>query len=77
MDADSVLSAADLTTALRQWLRARPEAPEVQATALVYELAALLALHASTVPQACALVDAWRDKMKEQIQILGVGVEHP
>ena len=70
-------SAAALTTVLRAWLRARPEPPEAQAAAMAYEIAALVALHAETVPQACGLVDAWTAEMKTQIRQLGVGVEHP
>jgi hypothetical protein len=71
------LSAADLTNALRVWLRARRESPEAQAAAMAYEIAALVALHSDTVPQACALLDAWMTEMKSQIRQLGVGVEHP
>jgi hypothetical protein len=71
------LSAAELTTPLRAWLRARPEPPEAQAAAMAYEIAALVALHSDSVPQACALVDAWLSEMKSQICMLGVGVEHP
>jgi hypothetical protein len=70
-------SAAELTDALRVWLRARREPPEVQASAMAYEIAALIAKHADTVPQACALVDRWMGEMKAQIRTLGVGREHP
>lgn len=71
------LSAAELTTSLRAWLRARREPPEAQAAAMTYEIAALVARHADSVPQACALLDAWVSEMKSQIRQLGVGVEHP
>jgi hypothetical protein len=70
-------SAADLADALRLWLRARREPPEVQAAAMAYEIAALIAKHATSVPQACALVDTWMGEMKAQIRTLGVGKEHP
>lgn len=74
---DCTLSAAALTEHLRAWLRERPEVPEAQAAALAYELAALVSLHADSVPQAYALLDEWLATMKEQIAKLGVGVEHP
>jgi hypothetical protein len=70
-------SAADLTTALRAWLRARHESPAVQAAALAYEIAALIATDAPTEPQAFALVDTWAAGMKWQIHAFGIGVEHP
>jgi hypothetical protein len=70
-------SAAELTTALRAWLRARRELPEAQAAAMAYEIAALVAKHADSVPQAFALIDSWAASMKWQIRDLGVGVEHP
>jgi UPF0716 family protein affecting phage T7 exclusion len=70
-------SAAELTTVLRAWLRARREPPEALASAMSYEIAALVALHAGTVTDACALLDAWTETMKDQIRQLGVGVEHP
>jgi hypothetical protein len=74
---DMVVVSAELSDALRQWLRARDDRPDVQATALVYETAALIALHAESIEQAHALVDAWGLTMKDQIHRLGVGVEHP
>ncbi len=74
---DPTLRADDLTKALRAWLRARPEPDMIQATALCYELTALIARNAHSVPQAHALLDRWLWEMKEQIATLGVGVEHP
>jgi anthranilate phosphoribosyltransferase len=70
-------SAAELTTSLRAWLRGRRESPEAQAAAMAYEIAALVARHADSVPQACSLIDAWMREMKSQIRQLGVGIEHP
>jgi hypothetical protein len=70
-------SAAELTEALRAWLRRRPESPDAQAAAMAYETAALIAKHADSVPQAFALVDEWARSMKWQIHELGIGVEHP
>jgi hypothetical protein len=71
------VSAVALSDVLRAWLRARRESPEAQASAMAYESAALIALHAPDVPRACQLVDEWAADMKEQIQQFGVGVEHP
>ena len=70
-------SAADLTTTLRAWLRVRREPPDVQAAALAYELAALIAREAATPTAAFLLVDQWARTMKWQIHGLGVGGEHP
>jgi hypothetical protein len=75
-DADT-LAAADLTDALRAWLRARPEPPAVVAAALTFELAALLARYAESVPQAYALLDVQIETLKAQIAVFGVGREHP
>lgn len=74
---EPTLRAADLSDELRAWLRARREPRMVQAAALCYELAALVARDAYTVPQAYALLDEWLRVMKEQIAKLDVGVEHP
>jgi len=71
------LSTAELTTAMRAWLRARRDPPPVQASAMAYEIAAIIALHATSVPQAFELIDYWTRAMKEQVRELGVGVEHP
>jgi hypothetical protein len=71
------LAAADLTTALRAWLRARREPIDVQAGAMAYELAALIAKDAQTNADAFAVVDEWARLMKWQIHDLGVGGEHP
>jgi len=73
----ATLSAAALATALRRWLHARREDDGVQAAALAYETAALIARNADTRAQAFEVVDAWAVSMKEQIDRLGVGVEHP
>jgi hypothetical protein len=71
------LAAADLATTLRAWLRGRREPPDVQAAALAYELAALLAREAATPTAAFLLVDQWARTMKWQIHEFGVGREHP
>lgn len=71
------MTAEELTTDLRAWLRARPESPKVQAGALAYELTALMAFHAQSRAQALALIEQWRHVMLEQIDAFGVGVEHP
>lgn len=72
-----ISTAADLTTDLREWLRARPEAPQAQAGALCYEMAALIAFHAPNRTQALLLIDAWRENMRRQVDDFGVGAEHP
>jgi hypothetical protein len=74
---DPVKAAADVTTALRAWLRARREPSEVQAAALAYELAALVAKEAPTATHAFLLVDQWARTLKWQIHEFGVGREHP
>jgi len=66
-----------LTDALRAWLRAHPAPSQVQASALVYELAALIARDADSVARAHALIDHWSVTMKHQITNFGVGAEHP
>jgi hypothetical protein len=66
-----------LSDELRSWLRRRHEAPNVIASAVVYELTALIAVDAETVDQAEHLIDAWTDEMKDQVRQFGVGVEHP
>jgi hypothetical protein len=71
------VSAAELTTPLRRWLRARPERPEAQASAMAYEIAALVALHADSVPKACELIEVLMREMQAQVRTFGVGVEHP
>lgn len=72
-----VLAAAELATLLRGWLRSHQLSPQIQASALAYEAAALIALHATSVQEATTVVDQWATEMKEQIRILGVGQEHP
>lgn len=67
----------ELSDALRRWLRARPEPHPFQAGALAYELAALIARHAESLPVAYRLVDSWNQIMKEQIAEFGIGHEHP
>ena len=74
---DLTRETAEFTDVLRAWLRARREPPEVLAGAMAYELAALIALHASLVEQATDLMQWWTGNMTEQIRQLGVGVEHP
>jgi len=68
-----------LSLQLRAWLRehARGGAVEIQAGALVYELAALIAREAPTEARAYMLVDRWAAVMKTQIALFGVGVDHP
>ncbi len=77
MPDETTLRAADLSDELRAWLRGRREPDLIQAAALCYELAALVAKNAHTVPQAYDLLDVWLATMKEQIAKLDVGVEHP
>jgi hypothetical protein len=71
------LEASDLSDALRVWLRWRTEHPQVQATALLYELAAIVARICPTEAAAHQVLDHWVVMMKDQIRRLGVGVEHP
>ena len=73
----NVLASAALSDDLRAWLRARPESDQVIASALVYEVAALLARNAPSLDAAIQLVDEWVAVMKHQIRRCGVGVEHP
>jgi len=70
-------AAAEFTDVLRAFLRARREPAQVIAAALCYEMAALIALHAASVEDAHKLIDWWTVNMHEQIETLGVGVEHP
>lgn len=70
-------SAAAITEELRRWLRTRDASPQVLAITLAYELAALIALHCGSGEHAEALVDFWAETMKDQIRVLGTGVEHP
>ncbi len=74
---DPTTRVVNLTEALRAWLRARRESPEVLASAMTYELTALVALHADTVTEACTLLDTWLVDMKRQVHQFGVGVDHP
>jgi hypothetical protein len=74
---DAARVAYILSDELRVWLRRRHEAPNIIASAVVYELAALIASGAETVEQAEQLIDVWTDEMKDQVRRLGVGVEHP
>lgn len=74
---DYTRETAFFTDVLRAWLRARREPHQVQLGAMVYEMAALIALHATSIEQAHELIDWWTVNMKEQIKALGVGVEHP
>jgi hypothetical protein len=73
----NTLSAAELSDALRAWLRARREVDEVLAAAMAYEIAALVARNAASMADAVALIDVWTAEMKEQIRVFGVGAEHP
>jgi uncharacterized protein YicC (UPF0701 family) len=66
-----------LTIALRALLRARPEQGQVLASALAYELAAVIAKHAPTQRAANTIIDTFALVMKDQIERLGVGVDHP
>lgn len=70
-------SAAALTDQLRAWLRARGETPDVLASTLAYELAALIGRYADTEADAFAMVEQVEVVMKDQIRNCGVGVEHP
>jgi len=77
MSDDEAHDCMRLTSALRAWLEVRRESPQVQASAIAYELAALIARIAETEMQAEALVAAWTHVMREQIAAFGVGTEHP
>jgi hypothetical protein len=74
---DTTLAAAELSTVLRGWLRTRLESDQVQASALAYELAAVIALHAPSPAAALEVIDAFTANMKDQLARCGVGVEHP
>lgn len=74
-----VLQSDALSRELRQWLRARAAlyGSDVIATTLVYELSALIARQATTMPAADELINHWTMTMREQVRAFGVGVEHP
>jgi len=71
------LQADELTRDLRRWVVSRSEDPPVVASALGYELAALIARHAESLDAANAVVEAWARTMKDQIALFGVGGWHP
>jgi hypothetical protein len=72
-----ILAAAALSDALRAWLRSRRASDQQRASALAYELAAVIALNAPSRAAAVAVVDAFAANMKAQIARCGIGVEHP
>lgn len=72
---NNTYSAAALTDQLRAWLRARGETPDVLASTLAYELAALIGRYANT--DAFAMIEQVQIVMRDQVHRLGVGVEHP
>jgi len=74
---ESTLAAAELSSVLRDWLRTRLESDQVRASALGYELAAIIALNAPSMAVALEVIDAFTANMKDQIARCGVGVEHP
>lgn len=53
------------------------EAPEVQAAALAYSLAAVIGEHASSRADVEAMVRKTADTMRDQIATFGIGVKHP
>jgi hypothetical protein len=73
---DTVLT-DQLTIALRTWLRDRGDGGQIQASALAYELAAVIAKHAPNARAAVLLIDTFALTMKDQIERYGVGGEHP
>lgn len=68
--------ADNLTREVRRWVVGRWEPPPVVASALAYELTALIA-HADSVDDATALIDQWAATAKDQVARLGVGGWHP
>lgn len=74
---NETLKTAALTDRLRVWLRARGETPDVLASTLAYELAALIGRYANTEADAFAMIDQIQVVMKDQVRNCGVGVEHP
>lgn len=74
-----VIASCELSSELRAWLRDRAStsAGAVQASALAYELAAVIARHAPSVGAAIEVVDQMADNMRGQIRRLGVWVDHP
>jgi hypothetical protein len=66
-----------LTIALRSWLHDQGAHGQIQASALAYELAAVIARHAPSVRAANVLIDTFALTMKDQIERCGIGVEHP
>ena len=49
----------------------------VVASALVYEMGALIARCANEIEDADSLIDGWAETMKLQVRRFGVGVQHP
>ena len=74
---DEARAAYMLSDELRSWLLRRHEPRNIIASAVVYELAALIAVDAETFEQVEDLIDEWAEEMKDQVRRLGVGVEHP
>jgi hypothetical protein len=77
MSDELTLATDALTIALRAWLRARGEDPQIVASALAYELAAVIGKHAPSFRASDLLVDTFAMTMKEQIRRYGTRVEHP
>ena len=75
-DVDATI-AEHLCDALRAFLEARQEAAQIRASALAYELAAVIAKQAPSFRAANLIVDTFALTMKDQIERLGVGVDHP
>jgi hypothetical protein len=76
MPSDSSAHAVDnITRAIRTVVEPYPAS--LTAAALAYELAAAIAAAARTRDDANAAIDALIGVMREQVERLGVGREHP
>jgi len=74
MPNNKTLRAVQLTESLRAWLREHADyEPDELATALSYELAAIIATHAKTIEDAHRLLGHTFHIMRQQFRELGVG----
>lgn len=67
----------DVATALRAWLRRRPEPADHLVSVLAYELVALIALHSIDEDMAREAITAIAAVMFDQVAEFGVDGEHP
>lgn len=77
MDDADADAACDLSAKLRVWLRDHDASGQIQASAMSYELAALVAFHAPSIEDAIEVITQLTEQMKGQIERLGVWTEHP